>query len=176
MRGIVTLAAALALPDGSNGAPAFPYRDLIVLTAFAVVLGTLVVQGLTLRTLVMLLRLDDGSSVDREVRAGRVEIFQAALNSVDDRRLVMNDLTEDYEVAALVRRDFAELLRRVDGSVGRSEREHKAEVALRNAARTAARERLIALRASGVIGETAFQELETELDLLELGAEVRSRW
>ncbi len=39
MRGIVTLAAALALPDGSGGAPAFPYRDLIVLTAFAVVLA-----------------------------------------------------------------------------------------------------------------------------------------
>ena len=43
MRGIVSLAAALALP------PAFPYRDLIVLTAFAVVLGTLVIQGLTLK-------------------------------------------------------------------------------------------------------------------------------
>ena len=43
MRGIVSLAAALALPavDGS----AFPHRDLIVLTAFAVVLGTLVIQG-----------------------------------------------------------------------------------------------------------------------------------
>ncbi|RYE90717.1 MAG: sodium:proton antiporter, partial [Oxalobacteraceae bacterium] len=39
MRGIVTLAAALALPE------AFPQRDLIVFTAFAVVLGTLVVQG-----------------------------------------------------------------------------------------------------------------------------------
>ena len=58
MRGIVTLAAALALPDGSGGAPAFPYRDLIVLTAFAVVLGTLVVQGLTLRALVMMLGFD----------------------------------------------------------------------------------------------------------------------
>src|SRR3954466_167061 len=42
MRGIVSLAAALALPQ------AFPYRDLIVLTAFAVVLGTLTIQGLTL--------------------------------------------------------------------------------------------------------------------------------
>jgi CPA1 family monovalent cation:H+ antiporter len=42
MRGIVTLAAALALPDG------FPYRPFILLTAFTVVLGTLVLQGLTL--------------------------------------------------------------------------------------------------------------------------------
>jgi CPA1 family monovalent cation:H+ antiporter len=42
MRGIVSLAAALALPVG------FPFRDLIVFTAFSVVLGTLVLQGLTL--------------------------------------------------------------------------------------------------------------------------------
>src|SRR5262249_2707915 len=47
MRGIVTLAAALALPMQINGR-AFPFRDLIVFTAFAVVLGTLVIQGLTL--------------------------------------------------------------------------------------------------------------------------------
>src|SRR4051794_19719860 len=51
MRGIVTLAAALALP------PAFPYRDFILVTAFVVVLGTLLVQGLTLRPLLRLLRL-----------------------------------------------------------------------------------------------------------------------
>jgi NhaP-type Na+/H+ or K+/H+ antiporter len=46
MRGIVTLAAAFALPEG------FPYRDLMLLTAFAVVLGSLVIQGLTLRPLI----------------------------------------------------------------------------------------------------------------------------
>ncbi len=43
MRGIVTLAAAFALPES------FPSRDIILFAAFAVVLGTLVVQGLTLR-------------------------------------------------------------------------------------------------------------------------------
>ena len=46
MRGIVTLAAAFALPEN------FPYRDLMLLTAFAVVLGSLVIQGLTLRPLI----------------------------------------------------------------------------------------------------------------------------
>src|SRR5213078_2239191 len=53
MRGIVTLAAALALPEG------FPYRDLIVLTAFSVVLGTLVIQGLTLKPLMRAFDLRD---------------------------------------------------------------------------------------------------------------------
>ena len=51
MRGIVSLAAALALPS------AFPYRDLIVLTAFSVVLGTLIIQGLTLKPLLRALDL-----------------------------------------------------------------------------------------------------------------------
>ena len=161
MRGIVTLAAALALPD------AFLYRDLIVLTAFAVVLGTLVVQGFTLRTLVMMLGLDDDSPVDNEVRAGRVEMFKAALESVDNR---------DDDVAVALRREFTEVLRQIDGSIGRSEREHQAKVALRTAARTAARARLNALRDSGAIGEAAFQQLESELDLGELNEEVRSRW
>jgi Na+/H+ antiporter len=175
MRGIVTLAAALALPDGTGGGPAFPYRDLIVLTAFAVVLGTLVVQGLTLRVLVMSLGLDDDSPVDSEVRAGRVQIFKAALESLDNR----NDDTldnSDSDAASAFRRELTEALRRVDGSAGRSEREHQAEVALRATARTAARERLNALRSAGAIGEAAYQELEKELDLIELDADVRSRW
>jgi NhaP-type Na+/H+ or K+/H+ antiporter len=168
MRGIVTLAAALALPDGSGSIPAFPYRDLIVLTAFAVVLGTLVVQGLTLRGLVMMLGLDDDSPVDNEVRAGRVEIFKAALESMDKG--------DADEAATAVRREYTEVLRKIDGSIGRSEREHQAEVALRIAARAVMRERLNALRIRGAIGEAAFQVLEAELDLLELGGEVRSRW
>src|SRR5262249_37069925 len=58
MRGIVPLAAALALPAVAGGKP-FPYRDLIVLTAFAVVLGTLVLQGLSLRPLLRALDLQD---------------------------------------------------------------------------------------------------------------------
>ena len=49
--GFFSLAAALALPT------TFPYRDLIVLTAFAVVVGTLVIQGLTLKPLLRALDL-----------------------------------------------------------------------------------------------------------------------
>ena len=64
MRGIVSLAAALALPA------AFPYRDLIVLTAFAVVLGTLVIQGLTLKPLLRALDLHDDDPVGREAGGG----------------------------------------------------------------------------------------------------------
>ena len=61
MRGLVTLATAFALPAD------FPQRDLIVLTAFAVVLATLVVQGLTLAPLVRLLKLDGENGLAAEL-------------------------------------------------------------------------------------------------------------
>jgi monovalent cation/hydrogen antiporter len=79
MRGIVTLAAALALPTGGEGGTPFPYRDLILFTAFSVVLGTLVLQGLTLRPLMARLRLDDEGEVEREVRLARIATLRAAL-------------------------------------------------------------------------------------------------
>ena len=81
MRGIVTLAAALALPDGVPDP--FPYRDLILFTAFCVVLGTLVLQGMTLRPLMRVLALEDDGSVEREVRLARAETARAALAAVE---------------------------------------------------------------------------------------------
>jgi CPA1 family monovalent cation:H+ antiporter len=73
MRGIVTLAAAIALP------PSFPQRDLILFTAFFVVLGTLVLQGLTLKTLLRALDLRDGDPVSVESRTARKRVLEAAL-------------------------------------------------------------------------------------------------
>jgi monovalent cation/hydrogen antiporter len=167
MRGIVTLAAALALPDGSGGRAAFPYRDLVVLTAFAIVLGTLVIQGLTLRPLVLALGLVDDEAMEEETRTGREEIFRAALESLGQ---------PDTEMAVVLRREYSELLVRVDGSGGLSPEARQAEAALRARARAAARERLHQLRLTGAIGDSTFQQLEGELDMIELDAEARSRW
>ena len=91
MRGIVSLAAALALP------PAFPYRDLIVLTAFSVVLGTLVIQGLTLKPLLRALDLHDDDPVGRELRAARERALRAGLASFAD---------DESPVADAVRQEF----------------------------------------------------------------------
>ena len=75
MRGIVSLAAALALPR------AFPFRDLIVLTAFSVVVGTLVIQGLTLKPLLRALKLQENDPVGQEVRTARARALTAGLAS-----------------------------------------------------------------------------------------------
>jgi CPA1 family monovalent cation:H+ antiporter len=167
MRGIVTLAAALALPDGSGGTPAFPYRDLIVLTAFTVVLGTLVIQGLTLRPLVQALGLDDDENIEDEMAIGRKEIFKAAIESLADR---------DTEVASQLRSEYLGLLRLIDGTRELSPEARQAEDELRANARAAARERLSQLRITGAIGDSTFHRLEAELDMMDLETEVRSRW
>src|SRR5258705_6154089 len=77
MRGIVSLAAAMALPM------AFPFRDLIVLTAFSVVLGTLVLQGLTLKPLLRALDLHDDDPVGRELIAARQRALRAGLETFE---------------------------------------------------------------------------------------------
>jgi CPA1 family monovalent cation:H+ antiporter len=166
MRGLVTLAAALALPDGSNGAMAFPYRDLIVLTAFSVVLGTLVPQGLTLRPLVLALGFEDDDAIEAEVRAGREQMLKAALASLGEM---------DTEAAAALYHEYEELLVRADTSAALSPEVRKVEEALRARAWVASRERLGQLRLTGTIGDPAFQLLEAELDRFELDTTVRSR-
>ena len=73
MRGLLTLATAFALPAG------FPQRDLIVLTAFAVVLATLVIQGLTITPLIKLLKIDGHQAQQNEFVRTRRSLAEAAL-------------------------------------------------------------------------------------------------
>ena len=101
MRGIVTLAAAFALPDGSGSVPAFPYRDLILFTAFSVVLGTLLIQGLTLRPLIARLRFDDSDPVGREVGRARTIAYRVALAEID---------SDPSEIAEVLRLEYTALL------------------------------------------------------------------
>ena len=164
MRGLVTIAAALALPeDGPNGA--FPFRDLIVLTAFAVVLGTLVVQGLTLRPLLAWLRLEDTDPVGKEVGWGRAEAYGAAIESLKG---------DESDIAKALRREFHLVVEEAEAhEEGLAPEGLPADEARRRAIR-AARERLLALRKAGEIGDDAFFVLEEEFDWVELSATPRA--
>jgi monovalent cation/hydrogen antiporter len=77
MRGFVTIATAFALPD------TFPHRDTVVLTAFSVVLATLVLQGLTLTPFVRLLKLDRTEESISEVASAQVALARTALASIE---------------------------------------------------------------------------------------------
>jgi Na+/H+ antiporter len=163
MRGIVTLAAALALPSGEGGEP-FPYRDLIVFTAFCVVLGTLVLQGLSLKPLVQALGLRDDDPVGREANLGRERAVQAALASLDGH---------NTPAAKAVRMNYQRLLDRAGerptaGECGSCEQDD-----LNKRALAAARQATYDMRASAEIGDDAFHRLEEELDWVEMSDAVR---
>jgi monovalent cation/hydrogen antiporter len=154
MRGIVTLAAAFALPEN------FPYRDLMLLTAFTVVLGSLVIQGLTLRPLITALRLRDENPVTSEVARARAAAYRAALNEIDG---------DPSEAAELLRLEYRALLLGAGDDGGVSSSELPADPLRRRAIR-AARQSILTLRESEEIGDDAFHQLEEELDWAELSA------
>jgi monovalent cation/hydrogen antiporter len=88
IRGIVSLAAALALPLQTAGGAPFPQRDLILILTFAVILVTLVGQGLLLPSVIQLLGLaDEGRHEHERVRAqeyaARKSAIEAALRRFD---------------------------------------------------------------------------------------------
>src|ERR1700749_184670 len=157
MRGIVTLATAFALPES------FPYRDLILFTTFAVVLGTLVIQGLTVRALTLPLRLKEDDFVANEVARARGIAYRAALEEIDG---------DPSEEAELLRLEYRALLSGAedDPDGGVSSGELPADP-LRRRAIDAARRSLLALRRSETIGDDAFHALEEELDRAELSAQ-----
>ena len=159
MRGIVTLAAALALPLQLNGGP-FPFRDLIVVTAFAVVLGTLVIQGLTLGPLLGVLNLEDDRMVEREVALARERVMQAALATFGD---------DASDAVRLVRQEFVTHVQRSIRSPGEMQEGDSDHDEIHRRALAAARRTLLELRESADIGDDAFHVLEEEFDWIEMG-------
>jgi CPA1 family monovalent cation:H+ antiporter len=155
MRGIVSLAAALALPA------AFPYRDLIVLTAFAVVVGTLVIQGLTLKPLMRALDFHDEDPVGREAAAARARALGAGLAVLD---------AEASSSAGAVKEEFIAHLRANQTEAASTDGLHAAHHELHRRALDAARKAVFTMRDEDEIGDDAFHLIEEELDWLEMAA------
>ena len=153
MRGLVTLATAFALPFD------FPGRDPIVLTAFCVVLGTLVLQGMTLKPLLRLLDLAPDRSLEQEVSRARVAVMQAALDSLD------GDMSP---AAAAVREQYAAARTVAENADNPQAATDYDELRLR--AIQSQRQALDRLRAEGRIGDEAYHRLEEEIDWAELDA------
>lgn len=145
MRGMVTLAAALALPAS------FPQRDLIVLSALIVVIGTLVIQGATLEPLVRLLKFPADVSRDEELAHARATLAEAVESTLRGRE----DTT-----AVLLRSEFAATEAANVSPAGPSSAE-----ATRNLVIAKQREALQRLRGEGRIEDETFRRLEQELDL-----------
>jgi CPA1 family monovalent cation:H+ antiporter len=166
MRGIVTLAAALALPvTTASGAP-FPFRAEIILISFSVILATLVVQGLSLTPLIRALKLEEDRGFEEEEMLAREHAAREAL-----ARLEKLD-GEPWSVPDHIERLRVHYGRRVQRFSKDSFVDEECSPAaaesfrrLRHEAITAERVTLIALRNDGTISDEVLHRLEHELDV-----------
>jgi len=167
MRGAVSLAAALALPRVTDAGAPFPGRALIIFLTFAVLLATLVGQGLTLPPLIRRLDLHVDPAVAREEAKARLKAAHAAMARLE--ALVVEDWV-DPEEAADVRSHYEERFRRYaarfdgatdGGQEARAERATRLRRELLDAERTA----IIRLRDENYISDDVLRRVQLDLDL-----------
>jgi monovalent cation/hydrogen antiporter len=174
MRGAVSLAAALALPLTTDAGEAFPARDLIIFLTFAVILTTLVVQGLSLPALIHRLGIsDDGSEQNEEVRA-RLVATKAALARID--ALAAEDWTREDTLDRL-RGAYEYRKRRFAARAGKIEDDGYEDRSLAyqrtlQAVLAAQREALVTMRDDGAISNELMNRLLREFDLEESRLEI----
>jgi Na+/H+ antiporter len=153
MRGVVTLAAAMALPAE------FPLRDFIQLTAFIVVLGTLILQGLTLSAGLKFFGIPTDTTRQTELRIAREAALAAALAELNK---------DETRASARLREEYSEALHHIQ------EGRHPGDTldnVLRRRVAAASRLAIADLRDTGAIGDDAYRSAEEELDRLELSAQ-----
>jgi monovalent cation/hydrogen antiporter len=173
MRGVVSLAAALAVPIMlSNGDP-FPGRDYILFVTFCVILATLVLQGLSLPALIHRLGVVDDGLANIEERTARLKANEAALaylgeidhkfspDLVERLRAEYDDRVRQLEVCANVEGDSE------DGMIAPSYQR------LQQEALDVERKTIIQLRDEFVINDEVLRRIQADLDHAEARLHVR---
>ena len=169
MRGVVSLAAALALPQTIREQAPFPGRDLILFLTLVVILTTLVVQGLSLPWLIRWLGVKDDGRMEQEEREARLKANQAAL-----AQLIGMAEREPAKADALqrVRMEYEDHIRQVEGvepeSAGAPLRLFSSEYErLSHAALQVERRTIIELRDRDVINDEVLRRIQQDIDLAE---------
>jgi Na+/H+ antiporter len=166
MRGVVSLAAALALPTVLRDGSPFPHRGMIVFLTFCVIFVTLVLQGLTLPPLIRLLRLAGAAGPDCEELEARRIVTQAALSHLEDA--VARDRDQFSEVYEDLSRHYHHRLLSLKVNTDPNEvTDHGRHVALSLEALRVERETAVRLRNEGRINDSVLRRIERELDLNE---------
>ncbi|MGO9957491.1 MAG: Na+/H+ antiporter [Solirubrobacteraceae bacterium] len=170
MRGAITLAALLAVPQVSDAGSPLAGRDDTVYVGFAVIVVTLVGQGLTLPTLIRRLKLTEHPAVAETERQARLELTRAALDHLDT---VGASSQLDPKLAAGLHAQYLGRMRRLeaisdDENIGEKVRATVAsEVTVRRDLNSVQRDRLDELRRRRAIGTTTLRTIERDLDLEE---------
>jgi CPA1 family monovalent cation:H+ antiporter len=161
IRGAVSLVAALALPTD------FPHRELIVFLTFAVIVATLLLQGLTLPSLINVLGVSDDGSAEREDAKARIKAAEAALARLEElvaEGSVRPDTAERLRGAFGFRRDRfrARFDETDDGAIEEQSVAYQTVMRQLLAAEQAA---LLALRNDRLIDDNVMQRVQRDLDL-----------
>jgi monovalent cation/hydrogen antiporter len=176
MRGAVSLAAALALPLETHAGTPLPDRDLVLFLTFALILVTIVGQGLTLPALIRMLRVqEDGSEEQREELRARLVAAQAALDAIDgieEEGWAREDTLERLRGLYRFRqRRFKTRAGKIEDEDGIEERSLSYQ-RLMHLLSTAQREAVVDLRNRGEISSDVMHLIERELDLEESRLEI----
>jgi len=167
MRGVVSLAAALALPLTLPGGAPFPERDAILIVTLTVIVFTLLGQGLTLPWLIRRLRLGTDPELREEEANARQQLVEAATRRIDElypvwpgHRPLLDRLRDTYQ------HQSEHVERQRDASTsGEEDREIIEHREIQRTVIDAEREALLRLRAKGAIDDDVLRALERELDL-----------
>jgi monovalent cation/hydrogen antiporter len=168
MRGIVSLALALALPLTLPSGVPFAQRSLIVVISFAVILVTLLLQGLTLPVVIRALGLPDDGADLREEREALIRASQAALARLDE---IDNTTIVHPQLLDRARAPYQERLGRLTAEVRQdpecklTEGESAAFRRLRGQVLGAERQAVVVLRNQGKISEEVLHRVQESLDL-----------
>jgi Na+/H+ antiporter len=176
MRGAVSLAAALALPLETDAGAALPGRDLILFITFALILVTVVGQGLTLPALIRRLGVvEDGAEEESEETKARLVIAMRALERLDE--LEVEEWTRE-ETIERVRALYRFRQRRFKIRAGKIEDEDGLEDSslayqrMMHVVYAAQRDALVVMRNSGEISSEVMRRVAREIDLEESRLEV----
>ena len=165
MRGIVSLAAALALPLTLLDGTPFPERDLIIFLTFVVIAVTLVLQGLTLAPLIRGLQVGSDWSEQEEQQRARMALTHAALAAIAE---VVAQENVSNELADRIRAEFAEKITlSFPGSIVVDHGAGDPAKRLRRAALKAERRELIRIWRENQISDDVLHHLEEDLDYQE---------
>lgn len=169
MRGVVSLAAALALPMTIENGKPFPGRDLISFLTFVVILVTLVVQGLSLPVLIRWLGVKDDGSAEKEELEARLKANQAALTRLneiaDSRKLnpdTVNRLRIEYDDRIGQLEDSEPAESQTQRGLFSSDYDWLAHEAL-----ATERRMIIQLRNEQVINDEVLRRIQRDIDLAE---------
>src|SRR6266571_4214885 len=169
MRGVVSLAAAFALPLALPDGRPFPGRDYILFVAFSVILVTLVLQGLTLPPLIRKLGIPHDAETDDEERLARVEANKAALEWIEKAR-ANGDFSPDS--VDRLRAEYDERIEQLEICADNPD-DRRGEIAtpryqrLQHHALRVERKTIIRLRNERVINDDALRRIQRDLDLAE---------